>query len=102
MLTSHVFFSKGDSTGINPKERVEWADSIQTLISEGHDIEHIKQYTLNQIVAFYEAIQKKRLKDIKEELYINALASSGDSKAIKRFMDDIDGKPPEMMKIEKY
>ncbi len=85
--------------GGNPGEPIDWKRAIQALISAGHKIEDIKNYTLNQVVTFYEAIIEERMDNIKRDVVVQATAMSGDNKQIKRFIDDLDGKPPEMMKI---
>ena len=64
-----------------------------------HSIEDIKKYTLNQVVSFYEAIHEERMDNVKRDVVVQATAMSGDSKQIRKFIDDLDGKPPEMMKI---
>ena len=50
-------------------------------------------------MSFYEAIHEERMDNVKRDVVVQATAMSGDSKQIKRFIDDLDGKPPEMMKI---
>lgn len=80
---------------------VDWKRAIQTLIGQGHRLEDIKNYTLNQVVSFYEAIMEERVDKIKQDVTVQAMAMSGDSKQIKRFINDLDGKPPEMMQIVK-
>lgn len=85
--------------GGNAGQTIDWKRAIQTLISAGHKIEDIKNYTLNQVVTFYEAILDERMENIKRDVIVQATAMSGDNKQIKRFIDDLDGKPPEMMKI---
>jgi hypothetical protein len=89
---------KDRSSNVDP---VDWKRAIQTLISEGHDKDKIKNYTLNQVVLFYEAIMEDRVDKIKQDVTVQAMAMSGNSKQIKRFISDLDGKPPEMMQIVK-
>lgn len=50
-------------------------------------------------MTFYEAINEEKMDNIKRDVVVQATAMSGDNKQIKRFIDDLDGKPPEMMKI---
>ncbi len=85
--------------GGNESAPIDWKRAVQTLIGAGHKIEDIKKYTLNQVVSFYEAIHEERMDNVKRDVVVQATAMSGDSKQIKRFIDDLDGKPPEMMKI---
>lgn len=89
------------SNGNRTEDRIDWKRAIQTLISEGHRLDDIKNYTLNQVVSFYEAIAEERVEKIKQDVTVQAMAMSGDSKQIKRFINDLDGKPPEMMQIVK-
>ena len=80
---------------------VDWKRAIQTLVSKGHRIKDIKNYTMNQIFCFYEAIMEEKLEEIKQNVTVQAIAMSGDGKQIKRFIKELDGQPPEMMQIIK-
>lgn len=44
---------------------------------------------------------EERVDKIKQDVTVQAMAMSGDSKQIKKFINDLDGKPPEMMQIVK-
>lgn len=93
----------GDDSGrpSNSQGNVDWGRAVQTLISKGHRLDDIKRYTLKQVVSFYEAIVEEKIEAIKQEVTVQAVAMSGDGKQIKKFIDGLDGKPPEMMKIER-
>jgi hypothetical protein len=89
------------NTRKEPNERIDWSRAIQTLISEGHRIEDIKGYTMNQISTFYETIHKQRIDKLKMDTIAQTIAFSGDSQNVKTFLTSLDNEPRPVMKIER-
>lgn len=57
---------------------------IQRLVSNGHRLHDIQDYTIPQFFAFLDAIDRADRHRTAEHIYSTAVAAQGDSKAIDK------------------
>jgi len=91
-LIKTVFFNDGksgkDGQEVNSEE--DWADAIQTLLSAGHSLKSVKEYTLEQFSVMTHAVARQKMREAQSALMITAVASQGDNKAIKKVSSELD------------
>jgi len=68
---------------------VDWEDALQVLISNGHQIEKVREYTAYQIVRYFKAIQKSKKEEMKQSIIANAVGSQ-DGKEINKYIKQLD------------
>lgn len=76
---------------VQPKKKIksEWPKAIQKLISNGHSLSDIGDYTIEQAQSFLKVIMKKEREDVAWSAYANAMAMSKElNKFLKKELED--------------
>ena len=71
------------------RQSVSWADACQRLIAHGHAWQDIRHYTLAQVDAWLDAIDRQEQRQLANLLTVIATGSQGTGEAIRNAIQSL-------------